>query len=93
MDVRVLAFAYYDDYKRKWHRVERILIEETGGRSGKVAECWGCGYEEFMEVSLPGLVLPSQYQITVTWQGGLSASTGHVGYEQGETVIFVDHPL
>ena len=71
-DIRVLAYEYYDEYQlpdnKKWQQVSSIKIEGQN-RTGST-QIIQAGPDIELEAILPDVTVPSEYWITVTWQGG-----------------------
>jgi len=71
-NVTVVAHEYYDEYqlpdKKKWQQVRRVRIEGQSSVGSIQVEQSGPSTE--LEVTLYDVAVPSEYWVTIVWQGG-----------------------
>lgn len=71
-NVTVVAHEYYDEYqlpdKKRWQQVKSVKIEgQTPVNSTQVSQS-GPGTQ--VEVTFYDLAVPSDYRVTIEWEGG-----------------------
>jgi hypothetical protein len=92
--VRVTAYEYRDYYglpdEERWRKVESIRIVGQN-RTGNI-QAVQSGPGEVLEAVLYDVAVPSEYTITVTWQGGGNVYQRHSSKAQKETVHQIFQP-
>lgn len=93
--VRVIATEYYDEYQlpdnKKWQQVKSIRIEgQSSIGSVQVIETGPC---DEMEAVLQNVVIPSEYWVTIVWQGGEQFRESYYSTPRRETVHRIGQPF
>lgn len=89
-NIRVTAYAYYDEYEREWHQVDTICIRQIDDNCLCVEQVLG-GVES-AEAELAGLKMESQYVVRVTWLDGYSKEETYTVFETGNIDLWIDLP-
>lgn len=89
-NVKVIAYAYYDEYEREWYQVKSLTIEQLDDRCETVEQTW-CGVES-AELCLDNLSVDSEYRVKVTWAHGHVAEEVYTVWEPGQINLWIDTP-
>lgn len=93
--ITVVAYEYYDEYQlpdcKDWRQVESIRIEGEGITGSKQVLRDGPSNE--LEVMMPDVSVPSEYVVTVTWQGGEQFRETYTAQATDERVHRIHQPF
>ena len=93
--IRVIAHEYYDYYalpdKPKWKKVKSVKIE--GENVAGSTQVYQTGPDTVLEAALFNIAVPSEYWVTVHWQGGERYYRSFISPPQAETVLNVYEPF
>ena len=93
--IRVIAHEYYDYYalpdKPKWKKVKSVKIE--GQNVAGSTQVYQTGPDTVVEAALFNISVPSEYWVTVHWQGGERYYRSFISTPQAETVLNVYEPF
>lgn len=93
--IRVIAYEYYDEYqlpeRKKWRKVRSIKIEAQN-RTGSV-QVIQTGPEVELEAVIEDITVPSEYWVTIVWQGGERFYQSYTTSPQQEVVHRIYQPF
>lgn len=92
--IRVIAHEYYDYYalpdRPKWKKVKSVKIE--GQNIAGSTQVLQTGPDTVVEAALFNVAVPTEYWVTVHWQGGERYYRSFISTPQVETVLNVYEP-
>jgi hypothetical protein len=92
-NVTVSAHEYYDYYAQpqaQWQKVTMLKIE--GRNNAGNTQVYQSGPEELLEATLFNVSVPSEYWVTVVWEGGERTSQSFVATPQKDTIHNIYNP-
>lgn len=93
--IKVIAYEYYDEYQlpdcKTWQKVESIKIEGESHTGGTQVLAAGPGEE--LEAVLYNVSIPSDYWVTVVWQGGATYQQSFTSNPRAEIVHQIYQPF